>query len=192
MNFNYIDSLVTKAKNGDVCAKEIIFEEFRPMILNLSKRTFVHGYDFSDIEHECYATLLKCIKIYDLDKKRFVAYANMAIKNNINYLIKKTCSRSSSEGSEALILNGTLEHVLPSNNELVDVQVTDNILAESLYKYINKLTPQYKDILNFTLINNGSLKEYSKNNNINYPTTVNIKNRALKQLRKQILLWEKL
>ena len=192
MNFNYIESLVTKAKNGDVSAKEIIFEEFRPMILNLSKRTFVHGYDFSDIEHECYATLLKCIKIYDLDKKRFVAYATMAIKNNINYLIKKTCSRSSSEGSEALILNGTLEHVLPSNNELVDVQVTDTILVESLYKYINKLTPQYKDILNFTLINNGSLKEYSKNNNINYPTTVNIKNRALNQLRKQILLWEKL
>ena len=49
MNFNYIESLVTKAKNGDVSAKEIIFEEFRPMILNISKRTFVHGYDFSDI-----------------------------------------------------------------------------------------------------------------------------------------------
>lgn len=192
MNFNYIESLVTKAKNGDVSAKEIIFEEFRPMILNLSKRTFVHGYDFSDIEHECYATLLKCIKIYDLDKKRFVAYATMAIKNNINYLIKKTCNRSSCEGSEALILTGTLEHVLPSNTELIDEQVIDSILAKSLYKYINKLTPQHKDILNFTLINNGSLKEYSKTNNINYPTTVNIKNRALKQLRKEILAWEKL
>ena len=83
MNFNYIESLVAKAKNGDVSSKEIIFKEFRPMILNISKRTFVHGYDFSDIEHECYATLLKCIKIYDLDKKRFVAYATMAIKNNI-------------------------------------------------------------------------------------------------------------
>lgn len=68
------------------------------MILNISKRTFVHGYDLSDIEHEYYATLLKCIKIYDLDKKRFVAYATMAIKNNINYLIKKTCNRSSCEG----------------------------------------------------------------------------------------------
>lgn len=187
MNFNYIESLVTKAKNGDVCAKEIIFNEFRPMILNLSKRTFVHGYDFSDIEHECYATLLKCINIYDLDKKRFVAYATMAIKNNINYLIKKTCKRSSCEGSEALILNDKLEHVLPSNSELVDVQVTDTILARSLYKYINKLPQQHKDILNFTLINNGSLKEYSKNNNINYPTTVNIKNRAINQLRKEIL-----
>ena len=37
MNFNYIETLVTKAKNGDVAAKEIIFKEFRPMILNLSK-----------------------------------------------------------------------------------------------------------------------------------------------------------
>ena len=179
MNFNYIECLVAKAKNGDVSSKEIIFKEFRPMILNISKRTFVHGYDFSDIEHECYATLLKCIKIYDLDKKRFVAYATMAIKN--------TCNRSSCEGSEALILNGTLEHVLQSNNESVDVQVTDSILAKNLYKYIDKLPQQHKDILNFTLINNGSLKEYSKNNNINYPTTVNIKNRAINQLRKEIL-----
>ena len=61
-----------------------------------------------------------------------------------------------------------MEHVLPSNNEAVDVQVTDSILAKSLYKYIDKLPQQHKDILNFTLINNGSLKEYSKNNNINY------------------------
>lgn len=43
MNFNYIESLVAKAKNGDVSSKEIIFKEFRPMILNISKRTFVHG-----------------------------------------------------------------------------------------------------------------------------------------------------
>ena len=73
----------------------------------------------------------------------------MTIKNNINYLIKKTCNRSSCEGSESLILNGTLEHVLPSNNEPVDVQVTDSILAKNLYKYIDKLPQQHKDILNF-------------------------------------------
>ena len=51
MNFNYIESLVAKAKNGDVSSKEIIFKEFRPMILNISKRTFIHGYDISDIEN---------------------------------------------------------------------------------------------------------------------------------------------
>lgn len=59
MNFNYIETLVAKAKNGDVSAKEIIFKEFRPMILNISKRTFVHGYDFSDIEHECLCYITK-------------------------------------------------------------------------------------------------------------------------------------
>ncbi len=188
MNLDYMETLVTKAKNGNPLAKEEIFKEFKPLILNICKKTFVHGYEFSDIEHECYATLLKCIKIYDLDKKRFVAYATMAIKNNINYLIKKTCNRSSSEGNEALILTDALEHVLPSTSELIDVQVTDSILAKNLYKYIDKLPKQHKDILNFTLVNNGTLKEYSKNNNITYPTTVNIKNRALKQLRKELLM----
>ena len=84
------------------------------------------------------------------------------------------------------------KHILPSNNETVNVQDTDRILAKTLYKYIDKLPEQHKDILNFTLINNGSLKEYSKNNNINYPTTVNIKNRAINQKRKEIQTWEKL
>lgn len=31
------------------------------------------------------------------------------------------------------------------------------------------------------------LRNTQKNNNINYPTTVNIKNRAINQLRKEIL-----
>ena len=35
MNFNYIETLVAKAKNGDVSSKEIISKEFRPMILNI-------------------------------------------------------------------------------------------------------------------------------------------------------------
>ena len=43
MNFNYIESLVAKAKNGDVSSKEIIFKEFRPMILNISKRIMKKG-----------------------------------------------------------------------------------------------------------------------------------------------------
>lgn len=187
MDLNYIENLVTKAKTGDKNATENIFKEFKPMILNLAKKTYVHGYEFTDIEHECYASILKCISIYDLDKKRFVAYATMAIKNNIYYLIKKACDRSSAEGMEALILTRNLENVIPSDFEPLENQVTDSILITSLYKYINNLEPQHKDILNFTLLQNHTLKEYSQRNNLKYPNTVSLKNRALKELRKSIL-----
>ena len=57
MNLDYMETLVTEAKNGNTLAKEEIFKEFRPLILNICKRTFVHGYEFSDIEHQSYATL---------------------------------------------------------------------------------------------------------------------------------------
>ncbi|NFH80184.1 hypothetical protein FDA09_00635 [Clostridium botulinum] len=90
MDYNYIENLVRKSKNGDKLSKEKLIEEFRPFILNLSKRTFVDGYDLYDIQHECYKNFFKCLKSYKLKKHRFVVYATNGIKNNINNLIKRS------------------------------------------------------------------------------------------------------
>ena len=54
MNFEYIESLVTKSKNGDTLSKEKLAEEFRPLIFNISKRTFIDGYEIQDIQNQCY------------------------------------------------------------------------------------------------------------------------------------------
>lgn len=45
MNYDYIERLVksTKAKNEK--SKEKLIEEFRPFIMNLSKKTFINGYE---------------------------------------------------------------------------------------------------------------------------------------------------
>lgn len=57
MNFEYIEYLVSKCKNGDNLSKEKLTEEFRPLIFNLSKRSFIDGYEIQDIQNQCYETL---------------------------------------------------------------------------------------------------------------------------------------
>ena len=54
MDYEYIESLVLQAKDGNEDAKEKLCFEFKPLIMKTSSRTFIHGYDFQDIENECY------------------------------------------------------------------------------------------------------------------------------------------
>ena len=105
MDFNYIEALVTKCKNNDEATKEKLSAEFRPFIYNISKRTFIDGYNTHDIMQECYQSLFKSVSMYNLEKHRFVTYATNAIKNNMNDLIKRIKTRSSTEGSDALSLH---------------------------------------------------------------------------------------
>ena len=125
MNYDYIENLVLKAKNGDALSKEKLAEEFRPLIINISKKTFLHGYDKNDLQNDCYRTLFKCVCLYKMENHRFVAYATNAIKNNINDLIKRSKTRSLAEGRESLCLSDNLEHSLPSNEDnLEDILCT--------------------------------------------------------------------
>ena len=65
MNFDYIEELVTNCKNGDLISKEKLVEEFKPLIFNISKKTFIDRYEMTDIQNECFTTLFKCDSLYN-------------------------------------------------------------------------------------------------------------------------------
>ena len=56
MDYSYMETLVKQAKDGDSASKEELALQFKPFILNLSKKTFIDGYDKMDIINECYST----------------------------------------------------------------------------------------------------------------------------------------
>ena len=139
MNYTQIESLVKSSKQGNTNSKELLAEAFKPFILNISKRTFINGYDFYDIQNECFKILFHCLSLYNPETSKFVAYATNGIRKSLNDLIKKSKNRSHAEGHEALILCGCLEHVLPS-----EIPTTEEILCEkadyeNLFLAINKL-----------------------------------------------------
>ena len=170
MNYEYIEDLVIKSKNGDALSKEKLVNEFRPLIINISRRTFLDGYDRYDIQNECFRSLFKCLSLYNLQSHRFVAYASNGIRNNINDLIKRVKSRSSAEGYEALTLSDNLEHSLPSNEDSLEDMLCDKCDCESLKLAINNLSEDEKEIIDFIFFKNNLVTTYASQKNMPYST----------------------
>ena len=186
MNYEYIERLVLKSKNGDELSKEKLMHEFRPLIINISKKTFIHGYDNHDIQHECYRTLFRCVCLYKLENHRFVAYATNAIKNNINDLIKRSKSRSSAEGHEALCLSDNLEHSLPSNEDNIEDALCTKCDIEELRFAINNLTDAEKELIKFVFFKHNTVRAYASKKNMCYSTASQKKKVALTKLSKYL------
>ncbi|NFA42507.1 sigma-70 family RNA polymerase sigma factor [Clostridium botulinum] len=184
MDLKYVEILAKKSKDGDNLSKENLIEEFRPFIRNLSRKTFIHGYDKNDIENECYKNLFKCLNSYDLEKHRFVAYATNGIKNNLNDLIRKTKNRDNSEGSCALTLSDNLEDALPSNEPNLEDMLCNECDLDLLKYAIKKLTKEEQELIDFIFFKNNTIRLYSSLKNMCYSTAAKRKMEVLKKINK--------
>ncbi len=184
MDLKYVEMLAKKSKDGDNLSKENLIEEFRPFIRNLSRKTFIHGYDKNDIENECYKNLFKCLNSYNLEKHRFVAYATIGIKNNLNDLIKKTKNRDNSEGSCALTLSDNLEDALPSNEPNLEDMLCNECDLDLLKYAIKKLTKEEQELIDFIFFKNNTIRLYSSLKNMCYSTAAKRKMDVLKKINK--------
>ncbi len=186
MNYTQIESLVQSSRQGNHTSKELLAEAFKPFILNISKRTFINGYDFYDVQSECYKILFNCVSLYKPETNKFVAYATSGIKKSLNDLIKKSKNRSHAEGHEALILCGYLEHLLPS-----EIPTTEEVLCEKadyeiVISALNNLPSKEKELITYVFLENNTVRAYAALHNINYSTAIFIKNNALKILFEEI------
>jgi RNA polymerase sigma factor (sigma-70 family) len=186
MDYNLVENLALQAKDGDIKAKELLAQQFTPFILNISKRSFINSYEFSDIKNECYRILFKCVSMYNPDNHRFVAYASNGIKNSVNHLIRRSIKRSGSEGSEAYIFESSLENILYSDIEHIE----DFILAEEYRSKLSfamkSLEAHEQDLIAYVYFQGHSLKKYSELKGIPYHTAFNRKNRILKKLKNKL------
>lgn len=186
MDYIYIEELVKLSKVGDKAAKEKLVEEFTPLIIKLSKKSFINSYEFDDIKNECFKTLFKCVNLYSVDKHRFVAYATNAIKNSVNHLIRVSVRRDSSEGPVALIFDGKLDNCL-----YYDIQNIDDIIMDKTYQYklkgaIEMLNHDEKELIAYVYFKKYSLKKYADLKSTPYSSIVNKKKNIIKKLKKLI------
>lgn len=184
MNFSEIETLVAGCKLGHNDAKEALITEFTPFILNLIKKSYVNHFEFEDLKNECYKTLFKCVKLYDLEKHRFVAYATNAIKNTINYLIRSASNTTKNIPTLALSLN--LEQKLPSKENSIEDEILREISITEIKKIITTLTFEEKELINFIYYKNHSLKQYAEYKGLSYGKAVTMKNNILKNLKAMI------
>lgn len=186
MDFNEIEALVANAKAENKLSKEKLAEEFKPFIINISNKTFIDGYEKQDIQNECFRILFKCVSIYNLEKHRFVAYATNGIKNSINDLITKSMNRSSSEGSEALILSDNLEHTIPSTADTLEDLLCNKADSELLIQAFDNLTKEEKELIIFVYFKNNPLKTYAYWKNMRYSTATRKKKTILNKMKQHL------
>ena len=191
MDFNYIETLVAKCKNNDESAKEKLAAEFRPLIYNISKRTFIDGYNLHDIQQECYKSLFKSVSMYNLEKHRFVAYATNAIKNNMNDLIKRIKTRSSTEGNDALSLHDDVEKEFPSQEISTEISLCEMCDYEDLRLALKNLTEEEKELIDFVFFRNYTVRDYAFSKNMCYSTAIVKKKTILKKILNNISLYYK-
>lgn len=182
MDYDYIENLVCLSKTGDEYSKEKLAEEFKPFIINISKRTFIHGYDFEDIMNECYRILFKCISLYKTETHRFVAYATNGIKNNINDLIRKNLKNNKINGSNSLTVDNYVEETykadVPEITDLLCRKYDNDCLNHAL----KQLTPDELNLINHLFFKNKTLKSYTDKKGICYSSAVKKKKYVLDKL----------
>ena len=182
MNYDYIESLVRQSKDGDSSSKEKLLQEFKPFIINISKKTFIHGYEFEDIMNECYRILLKCISLYKIENHRFVAYAVHGIKNSINDLIKSNLKKNNISGSSTLMMDSFLENTCRDNEPMIEDILCSRYDHDCLKYAISCLNEEEIDLIRHIFYNKQTLKSYAENKNICYSYAFKKKKQVLNKL----------
>ena len=181
MGLNLFEELVRKTKNGDKEAEKELYEKFRPLIVNLCKKSFIEGYTFEDIYQECYLALSKAVSYYNVDKHRFFGYALTAIKNQINYKIRRSIPEKA-----ANFYVDDFEFVEQTTHDLVE----DIILKsdyDTLLKSLKNLDEKEQRLIKQCFFRNKSYRQYAKEVHLTYSQVMFIKRKALTKLQKQLL-----
>ncbi|GFP77442.1 sigma-70 family RNA polymerase sigma factor [Clostridium fungisolvens] len=183
MDYKHIENLVLLCKADNEEAKETLVSEFNPFIINLCKKSFVSGYEFEDIRNECYKTLFNCIKLYQPEKHRFVAYSTNAIKNSVNCLIRKSVRRQKTDGSKVVMLDTTLENITCYDLISAEDIIYRNQVKSHVNSIINTLTQEEKELIRYIFFKGYSMKKYSDFKMIPYFKVVDLKTNILNKLK---------
>lgn len=191
MDYDYIESLVRKAKDGNEFAKEKLALEFKPLIFKISSKTFIYGYDKEDIINEGYRILFKCVSMYDISQHRFVGYATTGIKQSIYDLIRKHKTHDSIEGSNALAFSDFLDDILIDDNFSIDSDLMNECTNSDLLLSISKLCEQDRNLIDFLFFKNNTLKNYAAKEKVCYSTAFRRRSAALNNLYKHMTTIDK-
>ena len=184
MNLKYAEMLVTNAKSGNQDAKEKLIQEFKPFIYNLSKKTYMHGYNFEDIESECNSALLTAIEHYDLDKRTFVSYATSTIKHSIYHLILNFKKSENINGICSLTKDGEIENIELCGDSTVESIFFQKNSSSEIKKLLSILTNDEKELIDYVIINGHTLQSYATLKNMKYSKAYCKKQSLINKIKK--------
>lgn len=162
---------------------EQLLENYKPLVISISRRYYLVGAELDDIIQEGMIGLYKSIISYNKDKNNnFLNYASLCIKRQILSAIKKNQSFKNSFFQELLNEDDFYTHEVPSadgnpENKLIIKEDFSNLKQEIL----TKLTNYEKDILK-EYLNGKSYEEIAIKLSVNKKSVDN----ALSRIRRKL------
>ena len=179
-----LENLVELAKRGNKDALEEILTRFKPLLIKLSKTTYIKGYEEEDLVQIGYIFIINILTKYDSKKgTNFTAYVSCALKNNFYNEIRSKVKLNTETSLNAKI-NGTSEIVdFISSEEDIPEDLIKKETKTLLLKALEKLSTKEQELLKFIYFNNGTITKYAQIKNVKYITCAKRKIRALQKLK---------
>ncbi|WP_244834500.1 sigma-70 family RNA polymerase sigma factor [Clostridium sp. BJN0001] len=183
MNYNEIESIVKRIKNGDNDAKIDLMMQFEKNIICIISKMHIHGYDFDDLKNECYSALFHAVKLYDPKKHRFVSYATNAIRNQVYNIGRFNVSKKFRNDDTGILFTPSIETMLTSEIDLEN-DFIKRLSIKKIHKIIFSLTKEEREMVYILFFENNTLKQYASHKNIPYSAAFYKKNQLFKKIRR--------
>jgi RNA polymerase sporulation-specific sigma factor len=184
-----LEQRVIKAKAGDKESMEEIINMFNPLVIKMATSTFIVGFDFDDLKQIGYLSIIKAVKMVDMNKGgNYTAYIYQAVKRNFYYEIRRKvkdqyvtsinipCEDGGGELGDSIGLDFDLEEDYVKKDEL-----------KRLIKIIGSLVGEEKELMEYLLkYQKGGITRYSQDKSVNYTTCIKKRNRIFAKIKKQL------
>lgn len=177
-------NLIIKAKQEDKQALGEIIDKFIPLINNTANSFYIYGHDTEDIKQIATLSIIKAIKTFDITKEElFTAYVNKCVKNSMYKEIEKATKvyykdKESKEISQLLEEKDIISDALSLQDEFIKKEEKLN-----LEKAISLLEDSERNLLKEIYVENKTLTDYAKENNIEYHKARYSKESTIKKLK---------
>lgn len=179
------NKLVEEARKGNKEAMEEIIIKLQPLIISSIKKYYNNGKEYDELIQDGNLMILESLKDYNPNiGVHFLGY----IKLNLKYLYLNKHKRKIHLSLNEPIGDGELEIMdllISDEKNPLDILLEDEMNLK-LKEALEKLTERQREIVILYYVNNMSIDDIKNKLGISYRTVVNIKTKALGNLRKWI------
>ena len=183
-----MEDLIIKSKQGDKSALEEILRMFQPLINNTAISFYIYGYEDEDIKQIARLAIIKAVKKFNIDlSNSFPTYVKEVIRNTMYKEIDKAQKvyfkdKISKEIAKVIDIKEIVDENIDIQEEFIKKEKT-----KELEKAISLLKEEERNLLKYIYIKEKTLKDYSKENNIEYYKCRYMKDKIIKQLKDTLL-----
>lgn len=174
-----MQELIKKAKDGDAIAVEQIIDKYTPLAINQASKYHIPSYEFEDLVQHCYLSIIKAIKLYEVETNSFSSFVARVVKNSMKDLLKCRIRHNREVPSSEYLENNVDEYLFTIEDQIIAYE-----RLESVERALKKLPLENRKILIDFYIRRKKLKTIAEEMRVSYKKAFLLKKDAINKLKK--------